>query len=139
MRSAFWGRIFVFLLTVFSAFCYGQCTNGFQQQTFNCRYSDQCYSQITVNIPNGGKDGVVVASTGVSCCGQLFTTCYGTGNCEDVKRLKDPVVRERLISLARTSGVLVADCKGQYVLFSPSTDALPKRPRLALLEDRILR
>jgi len=140
MKGVFCVGIFSLSLAC-SAVCSGQCTNGFQTQTFNCVYSDQCEDYVTVSIPDGGQYGVTVECGSVDCCGQQFTTCYSNGgNCEP-KKLRPREVKERLSELSRTSEVLVADCSGRYGLYElPQRPVVARRTRtLEALNERILR
>jgi hypothetical protein len=140
MRIAHYSAIGALSLALCGAVSNAQCTNGFTQQTLNCAYSDECESSTTINVPNGGQDGVVVECGSASCCGQLFTTCWSGGNCEAAKRLRLPAAaQERLRTLAAQSEVLVADCKGRYALYQPEPAKERSGAGLALLNDHILR
>lgn len=140
MRIRFCLILFSFSVVLCGAVCSGQCADSFTEQTYNCVYSDQCESQITVQYPNGSQYGVYVQCEGVSCCGQLFTTCYGQGNCEDAK-LRGPGVRQRPQTLATQSDLLVADCRGRYALYNPAPAHAKEKSRasMALLDDHIIR
>jgi len=127
------------LICLCSSLCSGQgCTDGFTATTFQCVYDGSCSSSVTVYTPNESQDGVTVHCGAVDCCGHLFTTCWGDGNCEAVKKLGDPAARKRLARLAGESEVLVADCRGRYALYRP-TPTVATRRTLALVDDHILR
>jgi hypothetical protein len=139
MMRAFHLGITVLSLTLCSVLCSGQnCANGFNQQYFNCQ-SSSCSDGIYVSYPNGSQDGQQIQCGGEDCCGQLFTTCWGTGDCEPVKALNNPAVKERLARLSAESEVLVADCRGRYSLYMPSPAPGKNGASLALLNDHVLR
>jgi hypothetical protein len=52
--------------------------------------------------------------------------------------LTDPAVRERVAQVAATSRVLVAGCRGQYVLYEPQADWGRTR-HTVLVNDHVLR
>jgi len=70
---------------------------------------------VPTQVPYGGNGGDnYYTCTGVYCpkCGyQLGVYCTQTGYCVHGE-LHDPGVRDRLIELAKSSRVLVSDCKG---------------------------
>ena len=94
------------------------CADLFPTQQFECDGPGGCSEDVVVNIPNGSEYGLYIHCGSIDCCGQLFTTCGGQGNCEPVK-LRPPEVKERLTQLSRTSDVLVADCSGRYGPYDP--------------------
>jgi len=116
------------------------CSSSFSPQEFECDGPDGCSEDIYLTIPSGGQYGLNVVCGGFSCCGQLFTSCGGQGNCEAVK-VRPPEVKARLTQLSLTSDVLVADCRGRYGPYEPSPGPVVTRRRgtLAALSDRILR
>jgi hypothetical protein len=125
------------LSALFSAVSNAQCADGFNPVTFNCAYSDQCASQVTVWEPNESQNGVLINCGSTSCCGQLFTSCWGQGGCQN-DNLKGREVNERLTELSRTSEVLVADCKGRYALYTPPPTKERSSASWALLNDHVL-
>ena len=74
----------------------------------------------------------------VPCCRQLFSDCYPNGvDCRDF-RVRSSAVRERLDDLAKTSRVLLADCKGHYVPYESGSESIT--PQFSeLVNDHVLR
>ncbi len=124
--------VFVFLC---SAFCGSQtCSGRLDSMTFTCT-SSTCSNRVTVYKPTSG-DRIRYSCTSEDCCGQLFTTCTDDGGCGAVE--KNPEVRARIDDVAKTSEVLVADCKGRYALYTLRRERTINLDRL-LAADRILR
>lgn len=68
--------------------------------------------------PQEGQDGSIVRCDAVDCCGQLFTTCLPSGECEPLG-LKQPEFKKELAQLVLTSEILVEDCEGHYISYAP--------------------
>jgi hypothetical protein len=94
------------------------CGETAHQTTFDCVYRG-CSESVTVETPFGERVDFFKCGY-VSCCQQLFTTCYDLGL--PCTQIKDPAVRERVAQVAAGSRVLVADCRGRYVLYEPQAD-----------------
>jgi len=139
MTRMLWGSCVVIVVFMHGAVCGAQCASGFNTMTVQCAGPNGCMDQKDVDTPIESQDGVRVVCGSVSCCGQLLTTCSGSGNCEPVRALREPRAQERLARVAAESEVLVADCKGRYALFKPSPGTVLNQRSLALLDDRILR
>jgi hypothetical protein len=131
----------LFFLSLGSVFCGAQnCTNGFDYWHYHCDGPDGCSDDVEVSIPDGGEYGVAIQCGSVSCCGQLFSSCYSNGgNCDMVKALREPAMHERLERLAARSVLLVADCTGRYALYKPARIEERRNASFALLDDRLLR
>lgn len=127
----------VLLVGACSVLCSGQCADGFNTTEIHCYGPDDCEDVVPINYPNESQDGVVVSTYAVECCGQLITSSFGSGNCEPLA-LRSPNVRRQLAELAQVAEVLVADCRGRYVLYSPTPGRTARRG-LALVDDHILR
>jgi hypothetical protein len=136
--------IFVALLTCLcTSICYAQCADGFQSYNLHCSGPEGCEDDVYVFYPIESQYGVHVVCGAVDCCGQLITSCYGSGNCEP-KVFKNREVMKQLSQLSETSDVLITDCEGRYTLFEPS-----RQPRMVvrsialgnrmLVNDHILR
>lgn len=110
------------------------CASSWNFLQINCS-SNSCSSSVIISYPNAGQDGVPILRTVAYCCGQGWATAYpGQGGCH-VTELKTPKSQERLARLAKTSEILIANCSGQYVLYS---DAHARRER-TFINDHILR
>jgi len=96
-----------------------------------------CRGAIDTYVPNMEyPDNRIKYSCGpVECCKQLFTTCINDGPCD--LSLQNPEVRARIDEIAKTSEVLVANCKGRYALYAPPSERTVNLDRV--LEDRVLR
>lgn len=119
-------------------FCSSQsCCYHLESQSFTCTTST-CSKRITVYVPNfDGPDRIQYSCTSDDCCQQLFTTCTNDGACPP-SFLQNPEVRARIDEIAKTSEVLVANCKGRYALHAPRSERTIDLHR-ALEPDRILR
>lgn len=138
LKHAFYSAVAIFLLTLFTSLCSGQCANGFSEMTINCAGPHGCTDSVPIFIPDESQDGVRVVCGAVSCCGQLLTSCLGEGGCQD-EIMKKPGVRDQVAELAATSKVLVAGCKGRYVPYIAPVYQANGRWRPALLDDLVLR
>lgn len=139
MRTAVYSIFTSLLLSfLFSCCAIAQCADSFTSQTFQCENGEGCSDEVTVYYPNGDEYGVYVQCEGVDCCGQLFTTCYGYGNCEPAA-LKSPDFKRELNQIASTADVLVQDCGGHYVPYQPrSAQTAQVRSRSARLHRDLL-
>lgn len=116
MKILSWGAF----VCLYGALCRADqaCGEYVMETTYPCIYKS-CSSHITVYWPAGERVDHYTCGP-VECCQQFFTSCYDDGlPCSQVR---DPAVRERVAQVAATSRVLVADCRGRYVLYEPQAD-----------------
>jgi hypothetical protein len=103
--------------------------------TFTCEATD-CSNRVTVYKNTTGDNIKFSCNHSEKCCGQVFTSCTDDGACDAVE--KNPEVRARIDVVAKTSEVLVADCKGRYALYTPRRERTINLDRL-VAADGILR
>jgi len=113
------------------------CTNNIVYTTYKCYYSTTCKGAVTVGRPDKGDGPFHYSCTSVDCCQQLFADCDTDGDCADAV-LANPEVRKEITDIATTATVLVADCRGRYVVYDPDTRRARIHPA-DLLEERVLR
>lgn len=136
MRIAFGLIVGAFLLISSGAFSQ-DCASSFNTLTLHCDGPHGCSGQVTLYIPIGDPYGFGVGVTSTSCCGQLFSTYQATGLCED-GIINKPGVKEQISLISTTSDLLIADCKGRYVLYDSSAGRVERRQSF-LADDRVLR
>lgn len=125
-------------LALCSAACSAQCFDSWTTQDFHCDGPHGCSQDITVEYPNGqGFEGTVLVENSVSCCGQLFSNFNPGATCFEV--FKRPGVMKQVSQLAATSDLLVADCKGHYVLYEPPSPVRTGALSLTLVDNHVLR
>jgi hypothetical protein len=93
------------------------CVGPLIQQTLPCDGPHDCHSQVDVDYGGEGDYVEYVVKT-KSCCGQLFTTIFPTGDCDGGGLLKDPGTKDQIYRAAKESAILVADCRGHYVPYN---------------------
>lgn len=91
------------------------CVEGLNPQQVSCAYNG-CSGSGTVLIPYGGQyNSLLVFCQTVNCCAKpVGITCTAIDGCE-MAELKDPSIRGRLLELAKSSSLLISDCKGNFL------------------------
>lgn len=139
MRFAFRLTVLATFLWLCNGLCAAQCAETWQQMQFHCAGPDGCEGDLEVQYPGESSQyGVAIVCGSENCCGQLFTTCYAGGGCEP-ESVRKPEARKRLDRIAATSEVLVADCKGRFSLYTPSSALAAYRASSMMLNDHVLR
>jgi len=135
------GLCIISLVTMCATFASAQhCAEGLTVYELECRYSTTCRQTVDINLPEGGGYGPDnIACTSLSCCGQLITTCYVNGPCQNALRAGvTPELRKYLSHISLDSEFLLASCNGHYELFKRPSPA-SEIHNLAILDDRVLR
>jgi hypothetical protein len=136
MRIGF--GLYIILVCFSGALCNAQCADTFTEMNFHCSGPGGCEDQVAVFIPNESQYGVFIECGSEDCCGQLFSTCWGTGNCEPARALRSPDAQDQLARLSLESRILVSDCSGRYILFTRPPDRR-EIASFARLDDHVLR
>lgn len=124
-----------------STFCSAQhCADNFNAVDVHCVYRT-CDRQIDVWIPNeNGYGSMGIGCDSEDCCGQLVTTCFPSGPCENAKRAGVTAgMLKHLAQLSPESDFLVASCNGHYEPFRSTPPKIGRPASLALLNDHVLR
>jgi hypothetical protein len=113
----------IFLFVLCSSFLYTipvvraqSCAESITYQNLRCR-TQTCQDSWLLGTPHGGELSQVECEP-QDCCGQIVSFCTLGDDCGGLA-LKDPAVRERVARAAAKSRILVADCKGRYVVYMP--------------------
>jgi hypothetical protein len=124
------------VLTLAGSFAAAQsgCTESFTEYTAYCGSSNGCSDSVDYTLASDpGLYGVPFYCNTIYCRGQGLPNCYQlTGYCQNMVKLADPGVRQRLLELARSEDLMVATCGGRYLPLSAALgeDAPPAfRPR----------
>jgi hypothetical protein len=93
-----------------------QCASSTNANFFNCQNpASGCFSSAVQNLPNFGEYGIVYVASSVSCCGQSYPNFIpGGGTCNGSGKVADPMVRQKLIELAKFEDIMVSSCHGEY-------------------------
>jgi len=110
----------------------GACADSMTSTHYTCIYKT-CSSSVDVDTPNSG-DAQHYSCESVECCKQLFTNCYFDGGDCTQAQMRNAATRESVIQAAGDSKVLVADCRGHYVVYDPRQLRNPQ-----LIDEHILR
>ena len=111
------------------------CTEDLNTAQWHCVF-DGCQRTVYYQTPGGEQPLWSYSCTSLDCCGELITTCHFDGPCE-AGGLRDHANLRRLDDVATRHNVLIADCKGRYMLYRQfrKQRSLPDYS----LSDRILR
>jgi hypothetical protein len=100
-----------------SSFCVSQtCTHRLKEIQFTCE-SSTCSQDVIFHLPDDdGPQTIKYSCAAYNCCGELKTTFGDDGVPATVLT---PEMQARIEGIAATSQVLVADCTGRNIPYTP--------------------
>lgn len=111
----------LFVCLCATALCCAQsCTEDLNETKYQCAYGS-CKDTFYARTPANRNPFASYSCDSFNCCGQLITTCMIEGPCE-IGELRDPAILRRLNNAAAKYNLLVADCAGRYVRYTPRTE-----------------